>query len=110
MVTGGRSEVPEDRLGAPREQREAADLVLRPRADVRGGDVADVVHVEAEQRAHLRLFQQLFGACEALRAQALEIDALFPVHRHRAKSLQTHCFSKAGLKACTTSARSSTDL
>ena len=38
-----------------RKQAEAVQLVLRPRADVRGRDVADVRHVEAEQRPQLRL-------------------------------------------------------
>ena len=55
VMLGGRAEIPEDRLVVLRQQREAAVLVLRPGADVRGGDVAHVVHVEAEQRAHLGL-------------------------------------------------------
>ena len=59
VVAGGRAEVPHDRLVALGQQAEAVELVLRPRADVRRRDVADVGHVEAEQRAQLRLRQQL---------------------------------------------------
>ncbi len=90
MVPGGRAEVPQDRLVILRQQSEAADLVLRPGADVRGGDVAHVVHVEAQQCAHLRFRQQGFGACQALAAQAVHIDALLPIHRHGSVSLQCH--------------------
>jgi len=57
MVPGRRSEVPQDWVVILRQQREAVGLVLRPCADVRGRQVAHVVHVEAEQRAHRRLGQ-----------------------------------------------------
>ena len=83
VVLGGRTEVPQNRLIILRQKREAAVLVLRPSADVRGGDVAHVVHVEAEQSAHLRFLQQRSGASQALAPQALEIHPIFPIHRHR---------------------------
>ena len=51
VVARRRAKVPEDRLVVLRQQREPADLVLRPRADMSGRDVAHVIHVEAEQRA-----------------------------------------------------------
>ena len=70
VMLGGGAEVPEDRLVVLRQQREAADLVLRPRADVRGRDVAHVVHVEAEHRAELRFGQQLLDARQALAGAA----------------------------------------
>ena len=44
---------------------EAAHLVLRPRADVRRGDVAHIVHVEAEQRS-----QEDFASSSLMRAAA----------------------------------------
>ena len=66
MVLGGRAEVPQNRLVILRQQREAADLVLRPGADVRRGDVAHVVHVEAQQRAHLGFREQRFDARQTL--------------------------------------------
>src|SRR5262245_66642517 len=84
MMFCGGSKVPEDRLVTLRQERETADLVLGPRADVRGGDVADVVHVEAEHRAQLRLGEHVLDAREPLAAQTIEIDAPFPIHRHRA--------------------------
>src|SRR5207237_3553681 len=68
MVTRGGAKVPHDRLVALRQQREPDQLVHRPRADVRGGDVADVRHVEAEQRAELRLLQRSFRPRQPLRA------------------------------------------
>jgi hypothetical protein len=45
---------------------------------VGGGDVANVVHIEAEQSTHLRLSQQRFGTLEAVAAEAAEIDSLLP--------------------------------
>jgi hypothetical protein len=51
---------------------------------VRGRDVAHVVHVEAEQRANLGLRQQILDPRQPLAAQAIEINALLPIHRHRA--------------------------
>ena len=90
MVLRRRPEIPEDRLAVLRQQREPADLVLRPRADVGGGDVADVVHVEADERAQLRLRQQLFDARKALAAQAIEIDPPLPVDAHRAVGANRH--------------------
>ena len=84
VMLGGGAEVPHDRLGILREQGEAAVLVLRPGADVGGGDVAHVVHVEAQQRAHFGFRQQRFHARQTLAAQAVEVDALFPVNRHGA--------------------------
>ena len=83
VMLGGGAEIPQDGLGILREQREAAVLILRPGADVRGGDVAHVVHVEAEQRAHFGFGEQGFYALQALAAQPVEIDALLPVNRHR---------------------------
>ena len=90
VMAGRRAEVPEDRLVVLRQQREAASLSMRPRADVRRRDVADVVHVEAEQRADLRLGEQALDAREPLRAQPLEVDALFPVDGGQAEGLESH--------------------
>ena len=85
-----RAEIPQDRLVILRQQREAADLVLRPCADVRGGDVAHIVHIEAQQRADLGFRQQRFNARQAFAAQTVEVDALLPIHRHRAVGFQCH--------------------
>ena len=53
VVDGGRAEVPDDRLLLAHQQREAAELVALPLADLGRGDIADVVDVEEEQRAAL---------------------------------------------------------
>src|SRR5207244_6949931 len=79
VVARSRAEVPHDRLVSLGKQAEADELVDRPRADVRGRDVADVVHVEAEQGAQLRALEARLDALEALGAQSLEVDALLPV-------------------------------
>ncbi len=90
MVLGGGAEVPHDGLGILREQGEAAVLVLRPGADVGGGDVAHVVHVEAEQCAHFGFGEQRFHARQALAAQAVEVDALLPINCHGAIGVECH--------------------
>ena len=72
------------------EQAEAVELVLRPRADVGRRDVADVGHVEAQQRAEVRRLELGLDAREALLAQAVEADALLPVDAHRPVCVQAH--------------------
>ena len=90
MVPGGRAEVPQDRLVVLGQQGEAVDLVLRPGADVRGRQVAHVVHIEAQQRAHFGFLEQLFGTRQALFAQAVEVYALLPVHCHGSVRFDCH--------------------
>src|SRR6185503_11924942 len=99
MVARRGAEIPENRLVLLRQQREAADLVLRPRADVGRGDVAHVVHVEAEQRAHRRLAEQILDARQALAAQPVVIDPLLPIDAHRAVGFQCHWALHAGSAA-----------
>ena len=79
MVAGGRSEVPQDRLRAAHEQREAGVLVPCPLADVRTRDVADVVRVEQQHRSEVRSLERRLRAGETLLAQSREVDALLPV-------------------------------
>ena len=90
VMAGGRAEIPQDGLVILRKQGEAADLVLCPRADVRGRKIAHVVHVETEERAHLRFREKGLGARQALAAQPVEVDSLFPIHRHRSICLECH--------------------
>ena len=82
MMLGGGAEIPQDRFVVLRKQREAVGFVLRPGADVRRGEVAHVVHVEAEQRAHLGLGEQRFRFGEALAAETIEVDSILPIDRH----------------------------
>ena len=79
VVAGRGSEVPEDRLRAAREEREARVLVPRPLADVRARDVSDVVRVEEQHRTEVRGLERRLRAFEALPAQSREVDALLPV-------------------------------
>src|SRR5215207_4997058 len=90
VMPGRRAEVPHDRLVALREQAEAVELVRRPGADVGSGDVADVSHVEAQQRSERRVGEQRLDAREALVAEAIEADALLPVDPHRAVAVDSH--------------------
>src|SRR5262245_62094353 len=103
MLRGG-AEVPEDRLIILRQQRETADLVLRPGADVRRRDVTDVVHVEAEHGAELRLLEELLDPRKPLPAQPIEIDPLLPIHRHRSVCLQCQAGGLL-ISGCTSGAR-----
>jgi hypothetical protein len=50
VVHGGRAEVPDIGAVVAGQQAEAAHLVPLPLADLGGRDVADVVHVEQQQR------------------------------------------------------------
>ena len=50
-MDGGRTEIPHHRLLAAGEQREAAELVALPFADLGARDVANVVDVEEKQGA-----------------------------------------------------------
>ena len=83
VVTRRRAEVPEDRVRAAREQREARVLVARPFADVRARDVADVVRVEEQERSEIRGLERRLRARETVAAEAREVDPLLPVHRPR---------------------------
>ena len=90
MVPRRRSKVPHDRLGVPGEQGEAHQLVHRPGPDVGGRDVADVVHVEAEQGAQPRPRQFPLGPLEALFPEPIVVDPLLPIDAHEAKRFQSH--------------------
>ena len=90
MMFRRRSEVPENRLIVLRQQREAVRLVLRPCANVRGGEIAHVVHVETQQRSHVGFCQQVFGFLQAFAAKPVEIDSAFPIHSHGPVSFKCH--------------------
>src|SRR5713226_8339445 len=60
---------------------------------MRGGDVAYVVHIEAQQRAQFRFLEHLFDACQPLVAQPLVVDTLFPIHAHQAVCSDSHSFA-----------------
>ena len=59
MVHRRGAEIPDDRLLAAHQKREAAKLVPLPLADLGGGHIANVVHVEKEQRPAFRLLKRL---------------------------------------------------
>ncbi len=83
VVFRRRSEVPQDWFVVLRKQRETVRLVLRPCADVGRGQVAHIVHVKAQQRSHLGFLQKILGPRQALAAQAVEVNPVFPIDRHR---------------------------
>ena len=57
---------------------------------MRGGDVADVGHVEAQQRAHRGVGEQPADPREPLLAQPIEADPLLPVDSHGPVGVQSH--------------------
>jgi hypothetical protein len=82
------SEVPIDRVVIPAGAETAQSSIAH--VPWRVGDVADVVHVETQQRAHLRFLERFFDASQPFGAQALKIHPLFPVNPHRAKCFKRH--------------------
>src|SRR5205823_15115069 len=90
VVACSRAEVAHDRLVVVRQQADTNELVHRPGADVRGRDVADVRHVEAEERAQLGALQVVLRAGEPLAAQPVEVGPLLPVDLHRSVGAQRH--------------------
>src|SRR6202035_1626645 len=90
MMAGRRTEVPKNGLVILRQQRESADFILRPTANVRGGQVTHVVHVKTQEGSHLGLREKSLSARKTFTAQSIEIDSLFPINRHRSVSWQCH--------------------
>src|SRR5215471_2920198 len=90
MMARRRAEVPHDRLVVLRQKREAHELVHRPGADMRCSDIPNIVHVEAEERAQLGLFQRSLDAIKTIAPQPLDIHPLFPIDTHEAEGFQRH--------------------
>ena len=87
MMPRRRAEIPQNRLVLLGQQGKAHQLVHGPSTDNGGGQVADVVHIEGEQRAQLRLFEQLLGPGQPLGAEPLKVNPFLPVHAHSAEAL-----------------------
>ena len=77
---GGRAEVPDARRSRPRDQGVPLALVERPVADVRAGRVPDVAGLEQQERSEVRGLQLRANAGEPVLAEAVEVDAVLPVH------------------------------
>ena len=88
VVLRRRAEVPDVRVAVAGEQRVARELVARPLADDGARGVADVVLVEAEQRAEPRARQRRARAREPVVVQAAEVDALLEIDLRVARRLQ----------------------
>jgi hypothetical protein len=82
VMLGGRAEVPDVGAAAARLERVARHLVAGPLADVRAGDVADVVEVEQQHGAEVGGVERGPGAAEAIGPEAVGVDALLPVDGH----------------------------
>src|SRR5690606_13198843 len=74
VVHRGRTEVPDDRRAVLGQEREAAELVALPLADLGAGAVADVVAVEPAERAALAVPQRLPRPGQAIALQPAQID------------------------------------
>jgi hypothetical protein len=90
MVFGSRPKIPQDRLIVLGQESKAIGFILRPRTDMRRRDIAHIIHIEAKQRAHLRVFEQCFDAVQAFAAQAFEVNALLPIHCHGSIGFDRH--------------------
>ena len=102
VVLGGRAEVPQVRLAAAGQQREARHLVARPLADVGAGDVADVVEVEEQQGAEVGGSERLAGAAEAVVAQPRRCRPAPPSRRSWSRVTPDGRTATAGRSAFTT--------
>ena len=74
-----RPEIPQMWIVVAHQQRIAGDLVARPFADDRGGEIADVVVVEAQHRAEIGRGQRFLRAGQPVFMQPVEIDTLFKI-------------------------------
>ena len=90
MMAGSGAEIPKNWLVVLRQQREPADFVLRPTADVRRGQITHIVHVKTQQGSHLGFCEKSLSARQTFAAQSIEIDPLFPINGHRSISWQCH--------------------
>src|SRR5665647_1365737 len=90
-MASGRPEVPERRTVVPGQQRIASHLVAERATDPCLGGVADVVEVEEQERAALAGLERCLGPAQPVGAESVEVDALFVVDPHVARSRQrTH--------------------
>src|SRR6516225_660700 len=93
MMARRRAEVPHDRLVVLRQKREAHELVHCPGADMRCSNIPNIVHVEAEERAQVRLFQRGLDTIKTIAPQPVDVHALFPIDAHEAESFEAHTTS-----------------
>ena len=91
VVLGGRTEIPHIGIAVAGEEAIARELVARPFADHRRGDVADIVLVEGQDRTEVRPGQGLARPAEAVVVQAAEIDPLLEIDGHLAKRHDRPC-------------------
>src|ERR1700722_13829326 len=82
VMGGGRTEIPQMRLAVAAQHREAAEFIARPLADCRRSYVADIVVVEAQQRAERGIANRLPGASQRIAGRPPKIDALLEVDIH----------------------------
>ena len=82
MVHRRGAEIPDDRLLAAHQKREAAKLVPFPLADFGRGHVTNVVHVEKEQSPAFRLLKRLSRPFQSVASQSVKIYPTLEVHIH----------------------------
>src|SRR3954468_23451623 len=84
----GAAEVPDIRIARAGEERIAGELVAGPFADHGAGGVADVVLVEAQQRAEAGMGERRAHARQAIVVQPAEVNPLLEVHLGATRRLQ----------------------
>src|SRR5882757_4041724 len=88
VMGGGGAKIPQMGLPVAGKYREAAEFIARPLADSGGGDVADVVVVEAQQCAESGIADGLPGAAQAVTVETPKIDALLEIDIHDPMSVE----------------------
>lgn len=90
MMARRRAKIPQNRLVFLWQKREAYEFVHRPSTDMGCRDVANIVHVETEERAQFRLFECHLDAIKTFATQSVDVDPLFPIDGHQAVGLEAH--------------------
>ncbi|HWS68671.1 MAG TPA: hypothetical protein VN325_38370 [Steroidobacteraceae bacterium] len=88
MMGGGGAEIPQMGLAVSGQYREAAEFIARPLADGSGGDIADVVVVEAQQGAEGGIADGLPGAAQTIAMETPKIGPLLEIYIHDSVSVE----------------------
>src|SRR6185436_18268993 len=88
MMLGCGTEIPNVGIAVAGQERIAGQLVARPLADDGARHVADIVLVEAQQRAKARRDQRLARSRQPVVVQSAKVDALLEVDLRVAGCLQ----------------------
>ena len=90
MMRGGGAEIPQMRVLIAHQHGVTRHLVARPFPDHGRGEIADIVVVEAQDRAEIGIRQRFLRPRQAVFVQPREIHPLFEIDRR-----MTRCRNRA---------------